>query len=546
VPTALKTKPGINGANVLSIPKDWDATWFRKFINNSLKGADVRNAIGAGGIVITGNIASPYATISTGGSSPATFASLVVGTPTGGNEGPGSINAQSIFINGVAVSAGPAGPNTAIQFNNGGVFGGSANLEWNGTTLVVNGSSSGIPVCSFAGNSTGIPVNFMDVNVAPSSLTSATIGVCTAAGGITGIAGDLIFSPRTSNACAIIFATGNGTAVNRLTIGPAGNVAVNAPSSGTNLTVAGNSGAIAITAGLTNIGDTVGGGAGSNIFTTSTNQMNVGTVGAASLHLFTNDADRLVIASTGAVSISAPSSGKALTLTSVAGDYALLINSSPSTGNSFGAEILGGTNSSDSCAYFGNQAGGQLMRIDGAGGVQVGSPTGAGQGLGTLNATGLFVNGVALAAPAVVVKPALTSRASNVAPTNDGDLVLSISATGTYRVEVVAPFYNTASATAGFKCNVNYSGTFTAAASNILFTTGVAAAASANIASAQATVINSGNCGGSSAAPNVVYGIGQIVVTGAGTLGFSWSQNNTNATGTVLSQGAYLQITKIA
>jgi hypothetical protein len=61
--TALPTKPGINGANILSIPVEWDATWFRKLINNSLKGADVRNAIGANGIKVTGNIASPYATI---------------------------------------------------------------------------------------------------------------------------------------------------------------------------------------------------------------------------------------------------------------------------------------------------------------------------------------------------------------------------------------------------------------------------------------------------------------------------------------------------
>jgi hypothetical protein len=64
----LPTKPGINGANVLSIPTEWDATWFRKFINNSLKGADVRNAIAGPGITISGTIASPYATISaTGG-----------------------------------------------------------------------------------------------------------------------------------------------------------------------------------------------------------------------------------------------------------------------------------------------------------------------------------------------------------------------------------------------------------------------------------------------------------------------------------------------
>ena len=47
---ALASKPGISGATVFNIPKDWDATWFRNFINNMLKGADVRNAIGANGI----------------------------------------------------------------------------------------------------------------------------------------------------------------------------------------------------------------------------------------------------------------------------------------------------------------------------------------------------------------------------------------------------------------------------------------------------------------------------------------------------------------
>jgi len=64
--TALISKPGITSASTLSIPKSWDMTWFRNFIQNQLKGADVRNAIGANGIKITGNIASPYATIGLG------------------------------------------------------------------------------------------------------------------------------------------------------------------------------------------------------------------------------------------------------------------------------------------------------------------------------------------------------------------------------------------------------------------------------------------------------------------------------------------------
>jgi len=66
VAIVLASKPGITGGSTLSIPKSWDPTWFRGFIANQLKGADVRNAVGANGISITGNIASPYATIGFG------------------------------------------------------------------------------------------------------------------------------------------------------------------------------------------------------------------------------------------------------------------------------------------------------------------------------------------------------------------------------------------------------------------------------------------------------------------------------------------------
>ncbi len=79
----LATKPGINGANTLSIPKNWDATWFRSFIANSLKGADVRNAVGANGIVVSGNISSPYATISIGGTGPITLPNIVINNSSG-------------------------------------------------------------------------------------------------------------------------------------------------------------------------------------------------------------------------------------------------------------------------------------------------------------------------------------------------------------------------------------------------------------------------------------------------------------------------------
>lgn len=128
----LATKPGINGANTLSIPKDWDSTWFRKFIANSLKGADVRNAVGSGGIVVSGTIASPYATIGFG--APVTLPGPVtISAPTATNVSALTINgnpsstagtvrinttsagADSLVINGVT---GTIGPDIDFTLNN--------------------------------------------------------------------------------------------------------------------------------------------------------------------------------------------------------------------------------------------------------------------------------------------------------------------------------------------------------------------------------------------------------------------------------------------
>ena len=107
----LASKPGLSSTTTLNIPKTWDPVWFRNFISNQLKGADVRNSISGNGISVTGTIASPYATISIGGSGPVTLpgpvtisgGGLIVGAPTGGNEGAGTVNATNYYLNGVLV-----------------------------------------------------------------------------------------------------------------------------------------------------------------------------------------------------------------------------------------------------------------------------------------------------------------------------------------------------------------------------------------------------------------------------------------------------------
>jgi hypothetical protein len=115
----LPTKPGINGANVLSIPTEWDATWFRKFINNSLKGADVRNAIAGPGITISGTIASPYATISA----------------TGAGGGVSQITA------GTGISISPAGGTGNVTVTNAGVTSIVA-----GTGITISGATGAVTI----------------------------------------------------------------------------------------------------------------------------------------------------------------------------------------------------------------------------------------------------------------------------------------------------------------------------------------------------------------------------------------------------------------
>jgi hypothetical protein len=117
---ALASKPGISGATVLHIPKDWDATWFRNFINNLLKGADVRNAVGANGIKVSGNISSPYATIGFSGiTSVAGTANQIAVSTTGG------VSTLSFPTDVILLGQGNGGSPSAIGFHFTGTIPGS-------------------------------------------------------------------------------------------------------------------------------------------------------------------------------------------------------------------------------------------------------------------------------------------------------------------------------------------------------------------------------------------------------------------------------------
>jgi hypothetical protein len=100
----LISKPGITstvgGGN--ATPKAWSQAWFRGFISDYLKGADVRNAVGSNGITISGTLTSPFATIGLG--SPLTFTGNVLIKATGAIQFEGSGSSTPILqINGTTV-----------------------------------------------------------------------------------------------------------------------------------------------------------------------------------------------------------------------------------------------------------------------------------------------------------------------------------------------------------------------------------------------------------------------------------------------------------
>jgi hypothetical protein len=191
--TALPSKPGITGASTLAIPKNWDPHWFRDFIINQLKGADVRNAVGANGIVVSGNISTPYATISIGSGGLSlsvnvngTFEPLFASNSSAGAAATNQIQlsnnaGDSIFLGiagsgntGVQWSGGPTGEQMFVGGNGGpltfatnNTYRGQINSSgWviatptvvptgNNGALTVNGISGNYTASLFGGSTTG-------------------------------------------------------------------------------------------------------------------------------------------------------------------------------------------------------------------------------------------------------------------------------------------------------------------------------------------------------------------------------------------------------
>ena len=135
-----------------------------------------------------------------------------------------------------------------------------------------------------------------------------------------------------------------------------------------------------------------GGPTGESAFisTSSTQALALGTAGTA----------RLIIGGSGGVTIPVATGSNTLTVSSAAGENAVSILGSSTTGQSLGLIIEAGTNSSDyAMRVYNYNASTTFMLIYGDGSVVCNSATGGAKGAGTINCSGLYVNGVAVTVP---------------------------------------------------------------------------------------------------------------------------------------------------
>lgn len=270
--------------------------------------------------------------------------------------------------------------------------------------------------------------------------------------------------------------------------------------------------------------------------------------GAQSLSIGANTGGQISIASNGTVSIPAPASGTTLNLTGVAGGNAFVVTGAAASGNSFGIACSAGTTSADRCALFTNQANTQVYALlAGDGSLVMGSATGGTKGLGTINATGIYVNGVAVGGSSNSLTSVGAAHASGVNTTRsttsqslDSSLQVTVPSTGTYRVDIFAECTGSVG-TAGFILGMSAGGTATQ--SNFSADVAVVNSSFAVIESFQDSA--SGSTLTFSSVPTAggfVRITGTVVITGAGTWGLNWS---TASAGTTTLGRGNIVLTKV-
>jgi hypothetical protein len=247
---------------------------------------------------------------------------------------------------------------------------------------------------------------------------------------------------------------------------------------------------------------------------------------------------------TGDVTLPASTGGsQTLLVNGTANQDTIHVAGSSTVGQSFGYFANAGTTSADYGLRINSQGGTTLFIVRGDGGVVIASPSGGDMGLGTINATGLFVNGVSIGGGSSLnkFKPASTSRSSNATPTIDPDLQVTLVSGKTYQFRLVT--FLSAAGAGGFLAQLGGSATWTTATAG--------GYARQNGAAAIVTLIfgvftnpNTLTAGGGAAAVNDSIDIsGTVTVNAGGTFGILWSQFSSNVAATAVGIGSYLTVT---
>lgn len=185
---------------------------------------------------------------------------------------------------------------------------------------------------------------------------------------------------------------------------------------------------------------------------------------------------------------------------------------------------------------------GGTVRVTVGPGVQVGAPTGGDQGTGTVNATALYINGVAVGSAAnarIVRKPSTTTRTSTTA-TADPDLAITPGAAGTFAVTgylYVTGLNNgnglkIAIETASTVCTVAFDYPLVSAALSRQFQTG------GGVATSLASISNG-------SAESVTFNGYCAVGAGSDTISVVWSPNTTVTGTTGLNTGSWMSATLV-
>lgn len=448
--------------------------------------------------------------------------------------GTGTDVSAGVTLGDLVLSAGTAARSTQIVRGGGnglaltvaGTGAVSISTPSSGVALTINGAAAQIGI--FNGNAGNSYFDYQRSSVLIGRIGSADSVV--AGGAITDFG---ISTPGGG----LNIATGVSS-TSRITISSAGAVVINAPSGGTALAVTGLNGGNAL---IVNGGNSAGdrsalfqNGAGTSVFLSLFGDGH-GTLGPTSIL-------GLSWTSGGAVSIANPSSGNPLTITTSSAGNALVCSD--------------GTNTSTAIAFSGTHhlqvgataafaldlvAQGTVVAILSSG-VLIGGAPGGDQGVGTLNATGLFVNGIPILK--TVVKTADTTRTNNAVVSADPDLTFNVVAGHRYYFKFVV-YINSASA-GGVQWATAITGTVTAPSYAIstrdMATGGFAASTAANVGA------GGGSLGTAAASSVGDWAIveGQINALTSGAIAFSWAQNTSNAAGTAVGAGSYGTLTQLS